>query len=190
MIDKEKEMGMAKISIVIQACLAASIFYLGFTIYSFTNTVNKVVDTYPAILADFNQTTANLDIEGWLDVANKYAEIAPNALKVAQDANVTASEINKTMVSVNKTVSSVDEKLPKILSEVHGVRTEMVPAVLKESASLRQALPPMITKIDDIVEKSEEISRNATEGAVKGVILSPINLLKDAGSGLKSKVSQ
>ena len=49
----------------------------------------------------------------------------------------------------------------------------------------------MITKIDDIVEKSEEISRNATaQGAVKGVILSPINLLKDAGSGLKSKVSQ
>lgn len=187
---------MAKIAVLIQACLAAAIFYLGFTIYSFTNTVNRVVDTYPAILADVNQTTANLDIEGWLKVANKYAEIAPKALKVAKDANSTVADVNKTMisvnrtmVSVNKTVSSIDKKLPQILSEVNGVRTEMVPAVLKESVSLRRAIPPMLAKIDNIIEKSGEISRNATEGAVKGVILSPINLLKDAGSGLKSKVT-
>ncbi|OEF26988.1 hypothetical protein [Vibrio rumoiensis] len=174
---------MAKIGLFIQACLAAAIFYLGFTIYSFTNTVNKVVETYPTMLADFNQTTANLDIKGWLDVANKYAEIAPKALQVVQD-------MNSTVAGVNKTVASVDTKLPQVLAEMNGLRTQTVPAVLKESALIRQELPPMLTKIDQIVEKSEEISKNATEGAVKGIILSPVNLLKDAGKGLKSTVTE
>lgn len=172
---------MAKIGHLIRACLAIAIFYLGFTIYHFTSTVERVIEMYPNILVDVQKTSEQLNINGWLDVANKYSELAPQAMQMTED-------VNKTIADVNQTIASFDTKLPEILSEVHGVRTETIPAVISESASLREVLPPMLNQVDAIVDKSEEITSHATQGAVKGVILSPIQLLKDAGSGIKSTV--
>ncbi|MDV5167759.1 hypothetical protein [Photobacterium rosenbergii] len=206
----------------IQLVLAISIFYLGYTIYSFTNTINKVVDTYPQMMADINATADKLEIEQWLLLAKTFEQLTPQALLLADD-------IQTTIEGVNQTVASVDQKIPRLLDEVHAIRSETIPsviqtvdtvnsttiptalneikhyrtdvipvvlveseeyrrgtipAVIAESEHLRNDVPIILAKTDEIVEKSEQLTLQATQGAVKGVLLSPVNLIKDAGTGL------
>lgn len=179
---------MARIAMVIQALLAASIFYLGYTIYSFTSTVNTVVDKYPEMLTEISTTAQTLKIDQWFEVADKFATITPAALKTAQDINKTVGEVNTTIGNVNKTAADINTNIPNVLSEVKAIRTQTLPGILKESEQLRKDVPPMLAKVDELMDKSEELSKQAAQGAVKGVILSPFDLLKDAGSGIKSKV--
>lgn len=187
---------MARIGIFIQAILAASIFYLGYTIYHFTSTVTTVVDKYPQMLSDISATAQTLKVDDWLVVANKFADVTPDALKTAQDinqtvekVNTTVNKVNTTVGDVNKTAADINKNIPKVLAEVKAVRTDTLPGVLAESAQLRAAVPPMLAKIDTLMDKSEQLSKQAAQGAVKGVILSPIDLLRDAGTGIKNKVS-
>lgn len=206
----------------VQLLLAISIFYLGYTIYSFTNTINKVVDTYPQMMADINATADKLEIEQWLLLAKTFEQLTPQALLLADD-------IQTTIEGVNQTVASVDQKIPRLLDEVHAIRSETIPsviqtvdtvnsttlpvalneikhyrtdvipvvlveseeyrkgtipAVLAESEKIRQDVPVILAKTDEIVEKSEQLTQQATQGAVKGVLLSPVNLIRDAGTGL------
>lgn len=195
---------MARIGVLIQAILAASIFYLGYTIYSFTSTVNTVVEKYPEMLTEISDTAKTLNIDQWLEVADKFATVTPDVISAAQDINKTVGELNKTVGEVNKTAAAINTNIPSVLSEVKAIRTETLPdvlseakairtqtlpGVLKESEQLRQDVPPMLAKIDELMDKSEELSKQAAQGAVKGVILSPIDLLRDAGSDIKSRVS-
>lgn len=180
---------MARIGIFIQAILAASIFYLGYTIYHFTSTVTTVVDKYPQMLSDIAKTAESLKVDDWLTVANKFADVTPDAVKAAQDINQTVEKVNVTVGDVNKTAAAINKNIPNVLTEVKALRTTTVPDVLTESAHLRQAVPPMLAKIDTLMDKSEQLSKQAAQGAVKGVILSPIDLIRDAGTGLKNKVT-
>lgn len=218
---------LSRIAITIQALLATSIFYLGYTIYVFTNTVSTVVDSYPQLISEINQTAAQLKLEQWLQVAQDIEADVPEIIKLAEN-------INKSVDGLERTVSSVDQKIPLILDEVailrtntvptilqrvdtvtnqtiphslselevyrsevipiieresKGYRTETIPAVLRESKQLRQEIPPIVAKMDDIVEKSADLSKEMAEGAVKGVIMSPIQIIRDAGSEIRSKVT-
>lgn len=206
----------------IQFFLAVAIFYLGYTIHSFTSTINNVVDDYPQMMADINSTADKLEIEQWLLLARTFEELTPQALAVAGD-------ITTTIEGVNQTIASVDRKIPRILEEVKAIRSETVPsviqtvetvnsttlplaltelkqyrtdiipaaiiestgyrettipAVIAESEQLRTDVPVILAKTDEIVEKSEQLTQQATQGAVKGVLLSPVNLIRDAGTGL------
>jgi hypothetical protein len=228
-INKALDVNMlARLGMVIQALLATSIFYLGYTIYSFTSAVTTVVDTYPQLMNDINETSEKLEIEQWLQVAKTFEEITPQALTLV-------AELKNTIDDVNQTVASVDQKIPLVLEEVKVIRSETmpavievvdtvsnktipqtlvelenyrkdvipvvlleskayrqntIPAVLNESEQLRKDVPIVVAKVDEIVEKSEQLTQQATQGAVKGVILSPINLIRDAGTELKSKVNE
>ncbi|MGK0250121.1 MAG: hypothetical protein ACI910_002890 [Oleispira sp.] len=183
-INKTLDVNMlARLGMVIQALLATSIFYLGYTIYSFTSAVTTVVDTYPQLMNDINETAEKLEIEQWLRVAKTFEEITPQALTLV-------AELKNTINDVNQTVSSVDQKIPLVLEEVKVIRIETIPAVLHESEQLRKEVPIVVAKVDEIVEKSEQLTEQATKGAVKGVILSPINLIREAGTELKSKVNE
>ena len=70
--------------------------------------------------------------------------------------------------------------------ESEGYRKQTIPAVIAESEQLRNDVPIILAKTDEIVEKSEQLTQQATQGAVKGVLLSPVNLIRDAGTGLIS----
>lgn len=219
---------MARLGMVIQLVLASSIFYLGYTIYSFTHSINTVVDQYPELMKEVNKTADKLEIEQWLLLAQHLEELTPQALELV-------SEVKNTINNVNQTVASVDSKIPLILNEVQSIRTESlpdvitvmnavnketvpntlielknyreqvfpkafveskgyrittIPAVLKESEKLRKEVPPIMLKADQIIDKTEELSQQATQGAVKGVIMSPFNLLKEAGNEIQSKVNE
>ncbi|MDB1126135.1 hypothetical protein [Vibrio algarum] len=217
---------LSRIGIAIQALLATSIFYLGYTIYSFTNTVSNVVDSYPQLLNEINNTATQLKLEQWLKVAEDIDANIPKALRLVE-------KINNTVEGLNQTARSIDKKVPLVLDEVtvlrtqtlplviqridtvtnttipnslselenyrtdvipfvvaesKGYRTNTIPAMLSESKQLREEIPPVVDKIDGIVDKSEELSREVAEGAVKGVILSPIQIIRDAGTEIRSKV--
>ncbi|MEZ9624592.1 hypothetical protein [Aliivibrio fischeri] len=219
---------MARLGMVIQLVLASSIFYLGYTIYSFTHSINTVVDQYPELMKEVNKTADKLEIEQWLLLAQHLEELTPQALELV-------SEVKNTINNVNQTVASVDSKIPLILNEVQSIRTESlpdvitvmnavnketvpntlielknyreqvfpkafveskgyrittIPAVLKESEKLRKEVPSIMLKADQIIDKTEELSQQATQGAVKGVIMSPFNLLKEAGNEIQSKVNE
>jgi len=219
---------MARLGMAIQLVLASSIFYLGYTIYSFTHSINTVVDQYPELMKEVNKTADKLEIEQWLLLAQHLEELTPQALELV-------SEVKNTINNVNQTVASVDSKIPLILNEIQSIRTESlpdvitvmnavnketvpntlielknyreqvfpkafveskgyrittIPAVLKESEKLRKEVPPIMLKADQIIDKTEELSQQATQGAVKGVIMSPFNLLKEAGNEIQSKVNE
>ncbi|MGR6859571.1 hypothetical protein [uncultured Aliivibrio sp.] len=219
---------MARLAMAIQALLAISIFYLGYTIYSFTHSINTVVDSYPELMKEINKTADKLEINQWLLLAKHIEELTPQVLTLV-------SEVKSTVNNVNQTIASVDRKIPLILNEVKSIRTESlpdvitvmnavnektvptalvelkhyreqvfpkafveskgyrvttIPAIINESERLRNEIPPIMLKADQIIDKTEELSQLATQGAVKGVILSPFNLLREAGTELQSKVQQ
>lgn len=220
----------AKISMAIQLILAAAIFYLGYSIFAFTNKVGEVVDTYPQMIDDLSVVTEDLKVDEWLAFAEHIDELAPEVL-------VTVEAVRQTVEQVNQTVASVDSKIPSILSEVKNVRTDTVPTVLQEikvlrtdvipptlnevtryrvevvppvlaesqayreqvipvvvqeSAQLRADVPGILDQATELVDKSKVLAQTATQGAVegtvKGVVLSPINLIRDAGNGIKTRV--
>ena len=208
----------AKISTAIQLVLAVAIFYLSYTLYSFTNKVGEIVDTYPQVIEDLSGLTKGLKVEEMLAFAEHVSELAPQVLS-------TVDEVRKTIDQVNQTVSSVDDKIPAILDEVKNVRTEvelvrtdvipptltelkryrvdvippmltesksyreqMIPMVIAESEMLRAEVPAILLQANLLADKSKELAKNAAEGAVKGIVLSPFNLLRDAKDGIKTRV--
>lgn len=219
---------MARLGMAIQLLLASSIFYLGYTIYSFTHSINTVVEEYPSLMEEFNKTADKLKIEQWLLLAQHVEELTPQTLALV-------AEVKETIQEVNQTVASVDSKIPLIINEVKAVRTEAlpeviavmetmnketipntlvelthyrkeviphvlvesegyrvttIPALLHESEKLREEVPPIMLKADEIMSKTEELSQQATQGAVKGMILSPFNLLKEAGNEIQLQINE
>ncbi|ANP77745.1 hypothetical protein A134_15175 [Vibrio crassostreae 9CS106] len=207
----------AKVSTAIQLVLAAAIFYLGYTIYSLTNKVGEIVDTYPQVIEDISGLTKGLKVEELLALAEHVSDLAPQVLN-------TVEEVRKTIDDVNQTVASVDNKIPAILDEVKNVRTEVeqvrtdvipptltelkryrvdvmppmlaesksyeqtIPVIVTESEMLRAEVPGILAQANLLADKSKELAQGAAEGAVKGVVLSPFNLLRDAGDGIKTRV--
>jgi len=201
-----------KLSGAIQLILALSIFYLGYAIHDMTSKVVKIAETYPHVIEDINTLSDNLHISEWLAVANTLKQHVPNAIKTIEDVTVAVNETNRTAASIDAKIPTIVNEaslyrqsiipsvieetkqyrtnvIPKILLESEGYRKETVPMVVKESKALRQEIPPILVKADQIVEKSQDIAQQATQGAVKGVIMSPIDLIRDAGNELKGKVT-
>lgn len=207
-----------KIGSAIQLILAVSIFYLGYSIHSMTIKITEVVDTYPKILEDVQGLSETLQVAQWLEMADTLESLLPSVIKSVDgvtaaviDTNRTASSIDNKIPAIVEEVSQyrqnvipplVDEAtryrtdvLPKLLNESKGYRETTLPQLISESESLRQDIPPILAKADElaikteqILDKSQDIAKEATQGAVKGVILSPIDLLREAGNEIKGRV--
>lgn len=202
----------SKIGSAIQLVLALSIFYLGYTIHSMTTKVGEIVETYPQVIEDISALSDNLQINEWLAIADTLEQLVPNALKSIDDVTAAVYATNKTAASIDAKIPSIVEEvslyrqsvipsvidetkqyrthvIPKVLVESEGYRLETVPLVVAESQALRKEIPPVLVKADQIVEKSQDIVQQATQGAVKGVIMSPIDLIRDAGNEIKGRVA-
>ncbi|MBU2898239.1 hypothetical protein [Vibrio hepatarius] len=202
---------LARISTIVQFVLALSIFYLGYSIHQMTNKVSSIVETYPEMIADIDSLAKTLQVDEWLKVIETTEQLVPDVVR-------TIDEVSQNVAAVNQTAASIDAKLPAALEELaryrldvfptamsevasyrrdvipsvlvesEGYRQTTIPLLLKESTNLRSDIPPMLAKADEIVEQSQQLAEQATSGAVKGVIMSPINIIKDAGSQLKGKI--
>ncbi|KOO16711.1 hypothetical protein AKJ18_01170 [Vibrio xuii] len=207
-----------KIGSAIQLLLAISIFYLGYTIHSMTSKVGEVIDTYPQVLQDVGTLSKNLQIDEWLQVADTLETLLPSVISSVDGITAAVNETNKTAASIDQKIPAIVEEislyrqqvippvlaetkqyridvLPKVFVESKGYRQETIPLIVKESEALRSDIPPILVKADElalktdqIIDKSQEIAKQATQGAVKGVILSPIDLIREAGNEIKGRV--
>ena len=78
--------------------------------------------------------------------------------------------------------------MPPMLAESKSYREQTIPVVIAESEMLRAEVPAILVQANLLADKSKELAQGAAEGAVKGVVLSPFNLLRDAGDGIKTRV--
>ncbi|MGY5613021.1 hypothetical protein [Vibrio brasiliensis] len=207
-----------KIGSAIQLILAISIFYLGYSIHAMTTKITHVVDTYPKILEDVKGLSESLQVAEWLEMADTLESLMPSVIKSVDGVTAAVIETNKTAASVDQKIPSILEELsqyrqnvvpplvaeaeryrtdvlPKVLIESKGYRQTTVPQLVNESKALRKDIPPILVKADalavktdQIMDKSQEIAKQATQGAVKGVILSPIDLIREAGNEIKGRV--
>ncbi|MEF1229888.1 hypothetical protein QTO02_20765, partial [Vibrio fortis] len=128
------------------------------------NKVGEIVDTYPQVIDDLSVVTKELKVEEFLALAEHIDELAP--------------EVLLTVEAVRQTVDEVNE--------------QVIPVVVQESTQLREEVPGILNQATELVDKSKVLAQTATQGAVegtvKGVVLSPINLIRDAGNGIKTRV--
>ncbi|NOH80563.1 hypothetical protein F0231_12505 [Vibrio sp. RE86] len=208
----------SKVGSAIQLLLAVSIFYLGYSIHAMTNKVGEVMDTYPQVLSDVSALSTSLQIDEWLAVADTLESLLPSVIESVDGVTAAVNDTNKTAASIDEKIPSIVQEvtlyreqvippvlketqqyrqnvIPNVVAESKGYREETIPQVVKESQALRKDIPPILTKADalavktdQIMDKSQEIAKQATQGAVKGVILSPIDLIRDAGNEIKGRV--
>ncbi|MGL6261680.1 hypothetical protein [Vibrio sp. WXL210] len=191
--------------------MAVAIGYLGFSVYQVGQKVDQVLTVYPEVVADIEQITQSLQVEEWLALSRSFDDTLPEVIG-------TVAEVSQVMSEVEATVRSVDSKIPAILSQVellqtqtmpaaleelsqyrqqtlpdlvtelHGYRTDVVPNVIQESQQLRQDVPVMLANANHLVENSKKITEQATQGAVKGVVMTPFSLIGDATDGISERV--
>lgn len=208
----------SKVGSAIQLLLAVSIFYLGYSIHAMTNKVGEVMDTYPQVLSDVSELSTSLQIDEWLAVADTLESLLPSVIESVDGVTAAVNDTNKTAASIDKKIPSIVQEvtfyreqvippvleetqqyrqsvIPNVVAESKGYREETIPLVVKESQAMRKDIPPILNKADalavktdQIMDKSQEIAKQATQGAVKGVILSPIDLIRDAGNEIKGRV--
>jgi uncharacterized spore protein YtfJ len=78
---------MTRISVIVQCILAASIFYLGYSILTFTSKVGEVVDQYPQMITDISDMTEKLEITEWLKFAEHLEAMVPQVLSSVNEVN-------------------------------------------------------------------------------------------------------
>lgn len=195
----------------VQAALAGSIFYLGYSIHSFVSKVDEVIQHYPVILTEMNELSGQLKVDDWLTVAESFNQQLPQIVLIADKATTAIEGINRTVASINEKIPAIQQEItlyretvipetqkelkayretviPPLLTESKQYRVTTIPAVLAESENLRQEVPVVVASVDELIDKSHDLGKKASQGAVKGVILSPVDLLRDTGSGIKNQV--
>ncbi|MFA0521518.1 hypothetical protein AB4501_31670, partial [Vibrio sp. 10N.222.55.E8] len=81
-----------------------------------------------------------------------------------------------------------EDVMPPMLAESKSYREQTIPVIISESQKLRAEVPPILVQANALADKGEALAQGAAEGAVKGVVLSPFNLLRDASDGIKTRV--
>ena len=160
------------------------------------------------MIADIESLAKTLQVDEWLKVIETTEQLVPDVVRsideVSKSVNYTATSIDAKLPAaleelaryrldvfpavMSEAASYRRDVIPFVLVESEGYRQTTIPMLVKESINLRSDIPPMLVKADEIVEQSQQLAEHATSGAVKGVIMSPINIIKDAGSQLKGKI--
>ncbi|GMQ48184.1 hypothetical protein [Vibrio sp. 10N] len=108
--------------------------------------VDDINRQIPAILTQVQSVTAA--IPPILEQSEHWHSSLPNLLKQVEQTNQTIRATNKQIAATN----------------------QQVPAILAESEALRVAMPEIIDQAEALVQQAEQAGREASKGAVTGVI--------------------
>lgn len=215
-----------------QWALAIAIIYLSYSIYTFTQKVEHVIEVYPQFLSDVHSVTSDLKIEEWMAFSKSVEVLIPQIVDSVDRVQQTASDFEQTAASIDRKIPLIVEEVkllrtetvPMVTSEIKAIRVEslpsflkeaeiyrrdvippllveskryrvdVVPAIVTESEFLRKEIPPLLDRADALVENSqvivEKATKGAVEGTVKGVVLSPFTLMKEAKDGVTDRFSE
>jgi hypothetical protein len=180
-------------------CVAGALVYVG-------HALKSVSDSLPQMLDKFQQS-ADI-ILPLIDQTGEIVDLIPQVLaesqRLREQLPVVLDEvaaIRDVIPSVLEEVSAVRLAVPAVLTEVRKTRTETVPVMLQESAEVRaevdkvlEALPPTLTRVEDVVQHADEVVSKIGEDAVKnvitGIVKSPVNLISEVGEKFVPKSSE
>jgi surface antigen/archaellum component FlaC len=108
--------------------------------------VDDINRQIPVILNEVQSVTAA--IPPILEQSNQWHSSLPSLLEQVEQTNKTIRATNQQIAATNK----------------------QVPAILAESEALRVAMPEVIRQAESLVEQAEQAGREASKGAVTGVI--------------------
>ena len=151
---------MEKLQIATKALFSIALIYLASVLLMMVLEVRQTREAIPDILRQVEQIEMDSDISEILkQVAQITDEISP----------------------IVKEVSAIREEIPAILHEVKETRAT-VPAVLQEVAAVRKEAPELLDKTQKLMTDAPQISaragQGAAEGAVKGLITAPVDLIE------------
>ncbi|MFA0086955.1 hypothetical protein ACE1OE_09060 [Vibrio sp. E150_011] len=86
----------------------------------------------------------------------------PPILAQSQSWNESLPSILKQVDKTNTTVRQTNQQIGKV--------NQQIPDILGESAALRKEVPVIITQAEELVSQAEQAGRDASKGAVSGVI--------------------
>jgi len=181
--------------------LAGAIVYLAVAII-------KVAQQIPAILQQVEQVNATA-IDA-VDKANPVIEAVPGFVLGLQDTNHLIPQILKEaeaatsqIPAILQRVDSIQQQLDALHNDLPGVlkvveqtnktinetntqieaALPLVPLVLAQVEQTRDVIPDYLTRVENLVDSTRELSEEAGKGAVsgvlKGILTSPFGLLKN-----------
>jgi len=168
--------------------------------------VNPIVEAVPDILsvADNISTT----IPAIVNESEQYRALVPQILQEIEANRAQIPIILQQVDLVQKQVDGLHKDLPEVLSTIGQASATiaetnkqvadiipLVPPVLDQIEQTRVDIPVYLTRVENIVASSREVTEEAGKGAVtgvfKGIIATPFDLLKGGKdflvSGFESK---
>lgn len=190
--------------------LAFSIFAMAFALVYFTVQISSISDQIPEILESVESTSAK--IEPVVTEIDKVTELVPPILEeikqtrkqiplILKEVESTrkqipailteVGEIRAQLPSVLEEVKQTREMVPDVLDTVNTVSKEvektrlLVPQVLTQVELTREAIPGMMDRADNMITQARAAGREASKGAVTGVltgiVAAPFNLIGGLG---------
>ncbi|WP_242456560.1 hypothetical protein [Vibrio mediterranei] len=122
--------------------------------------------------------------------SEEYQRLIPEVLKRIDDVNQQVPVIVNEVAQVREAIPPIlgetqkwHQSVPDILAEVDKTNTtvrqtnqqiaatnKQIPLILSESAALRKEVPDILTQAEGLVQQAEQAGREASKGAVSGVI--------------------
>lgn len=155
--------------------------------------VEPVLESLPDLMKAVDQTT--LLIPDILAEIGRIRALVPHVLEETEAVRLTVPEILARVDSIEAQITSLQKELPAVLetvnnaaSSVHGVNasvdkiTPLVPEIIGEVEKTRQDIPVYLSRLEGMMNDAkgitEDVGKNAVTGMVKGIVYSPIELLK------------
>ena len=193
--------------------LALALAYFGYGLHRAVDTLRPVAGEIASITAQIEATRQTLEplIEATpvaLDQVERVQERVPEILAELERYRVLVPEVLaeiEAVTAIEDRVAALQADLPRILSvSEEAISTArdantsiqqgvaLVPEILSESEALRNTIPPSLDRLDTLLEGASKASKSAGRGVwrgfIRGVISTPIDLLRDAEETLLRSV--
>ena len=166
-------------------------------------TLEPLVEAMPAALETFERAQGR--IPEILTELQQYRAVVPEILEVAVAIREQVPEALTAVAGLQERADILQQELPRILNlsgeAVATVRAtdaslrqglELVPEILAESRAVRDTIPPSLDRLDALLAGASTASKSAGRGVwrgfVRGVLSTPLDLLRDAEEALLRRV--
>lgn len=174
--------------------LSLSIFCLAMALVYFTWQISLISQQIPDILLSVEKTSEK--IEPVVKQVNEIKELIPPIIteisEIRKQTPLILTEIQKTrqqIPAITQTVDKMSLAVNKAANEVNAARP-LVPKLLKEVKATREAIPSMLDRADKLVVNARQAGKEASKGAVTGmltgIITAPFEMVGSLGKKVLS----
>ena len=166
-------------------------------------TLEPLVEATPAALDQVERVEGR--VPEILAELERYRVLVPEVLAEIEAVRAQVPTALASITAIEDRVAALQADLPRILSvSEEAISTArdantsiqqgvaLIPEILSESEALRNTIPPSLDRLDTLLEGASKASKSAGRGVwrgfIRGVISTPIDLLRDAEEALLRSV--